>query len=469
MPSQQIIVVGGVAAGPAAAAEAVRVDPEAGVLLLEEGPSISYGACEIPYYVEGRIDSADDLVALTPEKFRQKKGADVRVYHRVEEINAERNHIFVRDLQSDSVERLRYDKLILATGARPRVPDIEGIRAENVFPIRRLDEAADLRKYLDKHEVRHAVVVGGGYIGFEMAEALANRNVRCTILEPQGGLLNRYVSPAFREIIHDVVRERGVAIRNESLEGVTLDGKGRVNAVRTDRGEMIGCQAVLICMGVVPNSELAAAAGVRKGKSGALAVDDGMRTNIPGIWACGDVIEVRRVVDDRMVHLPLSPIAFRTSRVAASNAARQGRGAPKRFGGATGASAVKAFGLEVGVAGLREEDARESGIDCVVADITHYAQAALYPGAEKLRVRLMAERGTGRLLGVELIGKEGAALRANVIIPMLFQRGTVSDLLDLDLVYNPPIAPPRDALLIAASQLAREINSGRRPASRNVA
>jgi CoA-dependent NAD(P)H sulfur oxidoreductase len=459
MPPPHIIVVGGVAAGPAAAAEAARADPEARVTLYEQGPTISYGACEIPYYVAGALESAESLVAFTPERFRKERGVSACIEHRVEEIDPERNHLFVRNLRSDESHRVRYDKLVIATGAKPRVPRIAGVDAENVFPIRRLDEAEALRNYLDRHPVRHAVVIGGGYIGVEMAEALVERGVRATILEPQGGLLNRYLSPSMRRRFEEVVLARGVIIRDESAEGLDVGTDGRVRAVHTDRGEKIGCQAVLICIGVVPDTALPLAAGARLGSSGALAVDDSMRTNLPAIWACGDVVEVRRVIDDRMVHLPLSPVAFRTARVAGRNAARRGRGRPQRFGGVCDASAVRVFGCEVGVAGLREVDAFDAGIDCTSVEITHTSRSSRYPGSSPITVRLVGERGSGRLLGVEIVGSDGAALRTNVLVPLLHAGARVKDLLELDLVYNPPIAPPRDPLLIAASALAKKIDA----------
>jgi NADPH-dependent 2,4-dienoyl-CoA reductase/sulfur reductase-like enzyme len=460
-PSQRIVVIGGVAAGPAAAAEAARVDPDAEVILIEEGEYISYGACEMPQFISGTFSSAEELIAFTPERFEREKRGLVRTLHRVESIDPRRNHLFVRDLRLGDVDRLRYDKLILATGAQARVPEMHGIEAENVFPIRRLSEVMALKRYLQCNAVKHAVVVGGGYIGVEMAEALVERSIRVTILEPQGGLLNRYLSESMRKPLHDAVAARGVQVRNESLTSLDRDARGRVRAVRTDAGEVIGCQAVLICIGVTPRTDLATRAGIRLGASGALAVDDAMRTNLPGIWACGDVVEVRRVVDDRKIHVPLSPVAFRTARVAAQNAARSGRGGQAMFRGVCGASAVRAFGIEIGVAGLREEEAREAGIDCVAAEITHTSRSGRLPGAEALTVRLLAEAGTGRLLGGELVGREGAALRANVLVPLLHSRGTIDDLLELDLVYNPPLAPPRDALLVAAAQVAKKIRGSR--------
>jgi CoA-dependent NAD(P)H sulfur oxidoreductase len=457
MKSQEILVVGGVAAGTAAAAEAARTDPDANVTLYEQGAHISYGACEIPPLVAGDIQSAADLVNLRPREFEREKGAIVRTEHRVESIDTDRRRLFVRDLRADSAERVRFDKLILATGAIPRMPDAPGVDSENVFPIRTLSEADALRTFLDRNPVRHVVIVGGGYIGVEMAEAIVNRGIRATILEPQEGILNQYLSPPMRLIMQRAVEEAGVTVRKEFAERFDVGSDGRVVSVGTDRGEKIGCQAVLICMGVVPNTELAQSAGIRLGQSGAVATDDGMRTNIPTIWACGDVIEVRRVVDDRMIHLPLSPVGFRTARVAAYNAARGGKGSPRHFGGVTGASAVRVFGIEAGVAGLREWEATEAGIDCASVMITHSSRSGSHPDAEKLTVSLVAERGSRRLLGGELVGKDGAALRANILVPLLRERATIGDIQELELVYNPPVAPPRDALLIAASVLAREL------------
>jgi len=456
MHKQRIAVIGGVAAGPAAAAQAARVDPGAEVVLFEQGHEISYSACEIPYFVAGTVSSADDLVVLTPERFRETRGAAVWVRHRVKALFPPRNRLVVANLETGQVREERFDKFILATGATPRMPGLAGEDAPNVFPVRTLEGAGALRALLDTTPVQHAVVMGGGYIGLEMAEALRARGLRVTILEPGPGLLQGYLDAPLRPLVQQAVQAQGVLVRQEQATGFEQQADGRVRAVITDRGEKIGCQLVILAIGLKPRTELAREAGLKCGETGALVVDDRMRTKAPNVWACGDCIEVERIVDRKKVYAPLSPVAYRTARVAGENAARQGRGAGARFPGVTGASAVKVFGLEIAVAGLRLSEALAAGYDAYAVSITHTSRARAYPGAKPLQVRLVAERSRGRLLGGAVIGEEGAALRCNVLIPLLRRGGDVAELRDLDLLYAPPFAPALDPLLVAANEAVKQ-------------
>ena len=458
MQQQRIAIIGGVAAGPAAAAEAARVDPNADVVLFEQGEHISYSACEMPHYAAGGMANHRDLILFEPAEFERAKGVTVRTRHRVEAILPDRNRLVVRRLTDGEVSHERFDKFILATGARSRIPEMRGVGADGVYPVRRLDDLIHLRAKLDREEVKHAVILGGGYIGLEMAEALRRRGIRVSIVEPAGGLMNRHIDDALRPFIHTRLREHGVALRLEAPVAIETDRQGKLKAVRTDRGELIYSDVVLLCTGIVPNTDLATAAGVRLGETGAVACDESMRTNLPNVWVCGDVCEVTRMIDGAKINLPLSPVAFRTARVAARNAARKGRGAPERFPGVVVASAVKVFGLEVATVGLRMQEAIDAGFDCFDIVVKHVSRGSSAPESAEIHVRLVAEHRTGRLLGGEIIGNDGAAMRVNVLVPILRQRGTVFDLMDLDLVYNPPVSPARDVLTLAASAAAKEVS-----------
>ena len=330
-----------------------------------------------------------------------------------------------------------------------------------MFPMRQLEDARTLKRYLGAQRVQHAVVLGGGYVGVEMAEALRTRGLRVTVLEPHGQLLHSYLDDELLPLVQEVARRHGVAVRQERAVGFALDGEGAVRAVQTDKGEMIGCQVVIAAMGTTPDTELAKAAGITLGATGAVAVDAQMRTNLPNVWACGDCIEVERVIDQRKIYWPLAPVAFRTARVAATNAARRGRRTSARFPGVVGASAVKVFELEVAAAGLRLDDARTAGFDAFATSIKHWSRVSFYPGAKPLHVRLVVERGKGRLLGAQLVGEEGAVLRADVLVPCLRDRWTVAQIKDLDLIYTPPFAPSLDPLIVAANEAAKRVGSRR--------
>ena len=452
----RIVVIGGTASGTAAAAEAVRANPEAEVVLYEQEPHIAVGACEIPYMVGGWIDDWRRLEVMTPRQFEQSKGGKVRERHRVTSIDARKKSITIEALDFGSVHEDRYDRLILATGARPRRLDIEGEDAPNVFHIRTLETARRLRAWLDNERVRHVVMVGGGYVGVEMAETLRSRGIRVSILEPVGRVLGASLSESGGRIFDDHVRQQGVVVRQEAPVRFETGPGGRVRAVHTDKKEIIGCDLVCISVGLTQNTEVASGAGVRVGNLGGIVVDEGMRTSVSNVFACGDVIEVPHVASRAPVYRPLAPVGRRSARVAARNAASRGAGLQARLAPVVRILGVSAFGMEAAMVGLNEKEARAAGFDVMATEIRYWSRAFLYPGAKRLQVRLLVERGTGRLLGGELVGEEGAGLRANVLVPLIREGYTARQVTEeIDFLYNPPIAPAVDPLMIACSKAAR--------------
>ncbi len=447
----RIAVIGGLAAGPAAA-EAKRTNPDAEVVLYEQTPYISVGACEIPYYVGDWIESAEQLEVLTPAEFERTRGGVVKTRHRVTALQPRKRKLTVEALEFGSVHEETFDRFILAMGARAKRLGIEGEDAPNVFTVRDLGDAIAIKSYLDAEPVRHAVIVGGGYVGVEMAEMLRVRGVRVTILDRQGKLLGHTLCGAMDTPFEQAVRDAGVVVRAEVPTAFETDRWGRVTVIHTDKGERIGCDFVLVAVGLEPRTELAEAAGIRLGKTGAIAVDDGMQTNVANVWACGDVIEVPRWLDGTPVYVPLATVGRRSARVAARNAASRGRGHRATFAPVVGAIGVAAFGMEAASAGVREDEARDAGLDAVACQVKHWSRTRLYPNSKPIWVRLVVERGTGRLLGGELLGEEGAGLRADVLVPLIREGYTARQIIDeLDFVYSPPIAPAVDPLLIAAS------------------
>ena len=446
----RIAVIGGLAAGPAAAAEAKRQSPDAEVVMFEAGPHVSVGTCEIPYYLGGALEPGADLVVVGPEEMERTRGVEVRLRHRVVSLDARAGRLAVEASAFGATTEERFDKIILATGARARRLGVDGEDAAGVFTVRDLVDTEAMERWLETEPVRHAVVVGGGYIGLEMAEALRQRGVRATILDPSGRVLGSTVACEASDLMNDAVKRAGVLVRAETATEI-LGRDGRVQAVRTDKGEMVGCQMVIVSVGVEPRAELAEAAGIRLGGQGGVAVDDRMRTSAPRVWACGDVAEIPRAPDGKRVLWPLATTARRTARVAARNAAS--RGSADRFEPFAGAVGVRAFGVEVGAVGLSLSQAEAAGYDAVAADVRHKSRVGSFPGASPIDVRLVAERGTGRILGGQLVGAEGAALRANVLVPLVTSGATVEQLAeDLDLIYNPPLAPALDPLKVAASR-----------------
>ena len=455
MNPQRIAVIGGVASGPAAAAYARRMDPAADIVLFEEGPDISYGACELPYYISGVIPDEERLVVLTPGQFERTRKVRVRVGTRVLAVHPKRCRLNIQCVASGTRGEERFDKVILATGARARTPNIAGGRAENVFLVRSLADARRIKPFLVQAGVEHAVVLGGGYVGVEIAEALRALGKRVTMLEPAGAPLSSYLDGSHQAVLAKTLKEHGVVLRPERATEIDCGHDGLARAVRTDKGEVIGCHVIVAAIGVAPNTDLAQAAGLALGATGAVATDAFMRTSAPNVWACGDCIEVERVIDGRKIYSPLAPTAFRTARVAAANAARRGRGAPRRFPGAVQASGVIAFGMEAAAVGLAESEA--ALLEGQVTRITSSSRVSFYPGAKPLHVALYTQRRTGRLLGASLLGAEGAIQRANVLVACLRKKMTVYEIKDIDLIYTPPAAPALDPLIIAANEASKNV------------
>ncbi len=460
MPRTRIAVVGGTAAGPAAAAQAARTDPDAEVLLIERGAHVSVGSCSIPAYLRGQIDHAGDLANLTPAELAQSRGLDVRVCTDAVRFDAARRHLHLRDVTTGKSYHERVDKLILATGACAIVPDFIPTSATNVTPMRTIVDAARLRRWIDSGILGHVVILGGGYVGADVADALAARGVRATVLEPKGALVTGIVGGELSQVVTQAALDCGVSVRAERATSVRMQGD-RAQAVVTDAGEWIGCDAVVLAIGIEVRTELARSAGVKVRADGTLHVDKGGRTNVPGVWACGDAIAVPSAVTSEAMHRPLAWEAFRTGRVVGTNAARRGRGAASTFEASTGASAVEVFGVEAAGVGLRREQAEAAGISVVEATITQNSRVPYDERSAPLRVRLLADAKSGRLIGGELAGRDGTAMRANVLIPLVKSGAHVSELAGLDLVYTPSLAPLHDPLQVAARALVEKLGTAR--------
>ncbi len=459
----RLAVIGGLAAGPAAAAEAARAGAE--VSLFEQEPHVSVGACEMPYWIAGTLGPDATLEVLTPDRLAETRGITVHSRHRVAQIDPARGRLKVEALDFGSTREERFDRFILATGARARRLGVDGEGATGVFSLRSLADAQALQRWLATEPVRHVVIVGGGYVGLEIAEAVCTLGLRATVLEPEGRVLPGGFSADVTVQMQEAVRAAGVAVRAERVTGFRTDRLGRVAAVATDRGEVVGCQAVVVAVGVEPRTELAAAAGLTIGASGGVWTDAHMRTSHRAVWACGDVAELMRPVDGARIVWPLAPTGRQTARVAARNAASRATArtsAAETFAGVTGAVGVRAFGVEAAAVGITEAQAAAAGIDAVSVQIRHLTRTGQFPGVKPIDVCLVAERGTGRLLGGQLVAREGAILRADVLVPLVRHRATARELAeDTDLIYTPPLAPAVDPLRRAASALARAAATAR--------
>ena len=450
MPRQRLIIIGGVAAGMSAASRARKLDPQLEIVVLEKGRHVSYGTCGLPYYLSGQVVDASELVVYTAEFFREKRDIDVRLEHEVTEIEPGRKRVHALRSRAQPVV-VEYDKLVIATGGAPAL-DIPGVQLSNVFTCNDLAGTIRLRAFIEEQRPRRAVIIGSGYIGLEVADALVHRGMEVVILERSESVLEG-IEPEIGECVEDVLHRHGVRlIKNAAATAISGNALGRATTVQYGAGGSEPAELVLLATGIVPRVELAATAGVRIGRTGAIAVDERMLTSVNSIYAAGDCVEVRQLVTGQPAYLPLGTTANKQGRVAGENAA----GGHAQFEGVVGTLVTQVFDLAVAKTGLNVEQARAHGFQPDAVTITSTSRARYFAG-KPILVRLVWDRTTGRILGCQMAGEEGIAKRIDVAAMALHARMRVPEMLHLDLSYAPPFAPVWDPLLIAASEAQKKI------------
>jgi CoA-dependent NAD(P)H sulfur oxidoreductase len=453
--AKRLVIVGGDAAGMSAAAQARRAAPQLEVVVLEKSAYASYGACGMPYYIAGDIESHEKLLALTPPQIAER-GIDARCLHEVCEIRPGARMVSGQTRAGQSFSE-SYDYLLLATGGAARRPTWPGINLERVFTLRNLEDGIALRQFIEREKPRRAVVVGAGFIGLEMTEAFARRGIAVTLLNRSERILGDFGGD-FAAPVLDALRHCGV----EAVLGARVVGiegtAGRATAVESDRG-LHPADLVLVATGLEPGSELARAAGLALGTSGAISVDERMRTDRAGLWAAGDCIEVKHIVSGEKVHAPLALTANRTGRIAGDNmaAAALGRNSEQRFRGTAGTTITKVFDYALAQTGLTAAAAARAGFDAAVFERRSRSRAGYYPGSKPLWTRIVVERRTRRLLGAQMLGEEGVCGRIDVFATALFARMGVDEVHHLDLAYAPPFGPVYDAILDICGKASLEL------------
>ncbi|MGQ9597922.1 MAG: FAD-dependent oxidoreductase [Anaerolineae bacterium] len=445
--STRLVVIGGVAAGMSAAAKAKRENPKLEVIVYEQGSFISYAACGMPYWLAGDIADYHELIARTPVQMAQQ-GVIIHLNHRALAIDPEAHRVVVRDLQTGREFTEPYDRLILATGARPTVPLLPGVELPGVFGLRSLESGLSIQRFLHDQKPQEAVILGGGYLAVEMAETCRRLGMYVTLIVRSGQVLRSSLDNDMRAIVHAELTRHGV----ELVQGtpIALEGNGRVQAVVTTNGHYQG-ELVVLGLGVQPNVELAQAAAVTLGTSGAIATDETMRTNLPDLFAAGDCCEAFHRVLDRPDYLPLGTTANKQGRIAGTNAA----GGHETFAGVVGTTVVRCFRLAIASTGLTAARARALGYDVQETRIQARDISPYFPGAADLYVKLVTDKKDRRLLGGQIIGEKGVAKRIDVLATALYHSMTVSELQQLDLSYAPPFAPVWDPILVAANVAAK--------------
>ncbi|MFE7539782.1 FAD-dependent oxidoreductase [Streptomyces platensis] len=452
MATERLVVVGGDAAGMAAASQArrLRKPGELAITAFERGHFTSYSACGIPYWVGGDVDGPDALIARTAEEHRARD-IDLRMRTEVTELDLDRGRVRTRELDNGGRESWTgFDKLVLATGARPRRPDLPGIDAPGVHGVQTLDDGQALLDTLDASSGRQAVVVGAGYIGVEMAEALIRRGYEVTVLEQSAQPMST-LDPDMGALVHEAMCGMGIeTVCGTTVTGVLTDTAGRARAVTTENGEY-PADVVVLGLGVRPETTLAAAAGLPLGESGGLLTDLAMRVRGQDhIWAGGDCVEVLDLISGRTRHIALGTHANKHGQVIGANVG----GGYATFPGVVGTAVSKVCDLEIARTGLLEREARAAGLRFVTATVEATNRAGYYPGARPMHVKMLAERRTGRLLGVQIVGREGAGKRVDIAAVALTAGMTVERMTALDLGYAPPFSPVWDPVLVAARKAA---------------
>ena len=437
---EKILIIGGVAAGATAAAKVRRISPSAQITMLEAGPDISFANCGLPYYIGGDIKSRSKLILQSPESFNDQYGVEVHTHTIVSSIDRAAHKVKTIDSRSGDLNEFEYTKLILAQGGRPITPTLPGAGDDHVFTLWTLEDMDKISQFLEEKKPKNAVVVGGGFIGLEMVEALVKRGLKVNVVEmmPHVMALMEAETAGF---IENEMLAYGVWIHTGA--GVT---EIMPRTVKLDNGKVLDADMVLLSIGVRPTLQLAKDAGLEIGEAGGLLVNANLQTSDPDIFAAGDMVEIDHRVNGKKVRIPLAGPANRQGRIAAENA----MGGNHPYKGAIGTSVVRVFEAVAGITGFSLKQARAAGLDADSVVVHKEHHTSYYPGAETVTTLLVYDRQTGIILGGQTAGYKGADKRLDVIATATASQLTISDLADIDFAYSPPIGTANDALNMAA-------------------
>lgn len=437
---EKIIIIGGVAAGATAAAKVRRISPDAQITMIEAGPDISFANCGLPYYIGGDIKSRSKLILQSPESFNEQYNVDVHTHTIVSAIDRTARTLKAMDTRSGEQKSFEYTKLILAQGGRPIKPTLPGADMEHVFTLWTLEDMDNIARHLDEKKPKNAVVVGGGFIGLEMVEALTKRGLNVNVVEMMPHVM-AIMEPETAGFIETEMLSYGVGIHTGA--GVT----GILpHSVKLDNGKVLDADMVLLSIGVRPTLQLAKEAGLEMGEAGGLLVNEKLQTNDPDIFAAGDMVEIEHRVNGKKVRIPLAGPANRQGRIAAENAL----GGNHSYKGALGTSVVRVFEAVAGTTGLSLKQARAAGIDADAVVVHKEHHTSYMPGAETVTTMLVYDKTTGTILGGQTAGYKGADKRLDVIATAAAAKLSVNDLADIDFAYSPPIGTANDAMNMAA-------------------
>lgn len=448
--AEKLIVIGGTAAGLSAASKAKRLMPDLEIEVYERSGYISYGACGLPYFVGDIIKEADELISVTADVMRTKRGIPTFIHHEVTAIDLENKTVQIKNLDTGDVFTRVYDKLVIATGASPVRLSVPGADLAGVHYLRNVEDGIGLKGAVTSG--KKAVIIGGGFIGLELAEELTHAGVKVHLLEAVDRLLP-FLDERFSEQVKTTLEQNGVSVHLSTKAEQVLGRDGAVCGVELEGGEILDADLVVVSIGVRPESKLAVDAGLETGLRGGIVVDEHQQTSDSCIWACGDCVQMKHLITGKPAYVPLGTTANKQGRTAGAALA----GAGDTFKGVLGSSVTKVFDLYIAVTGLSLNQAKENGFSAAASIITKADRASYYPGGGENTICMVLDETTGRLLGAQAIGTSTVAGRMNVFVAAITAGMTVEEINDLDFVYAPPVAPVYDPILIAASQAMKKV------------
>ncbi len=447
MKKYDIVVIGGDAAGMSAASQARRINSEISIIVLEKGPHVSYAACGMPYFIADEVKNYEELVAIDIKEYITKRKIEILMNTEVLAVDFSDKTLTARSSAEDF--RLSYKTLIIATGAKPLAPPITGIESPDIFYLRTLGQGIQIKEFLSQRNPRSGIIIGGGFIGLEMAEALRKKSIDVTILEKFESVAMS-MSPEIRKIITRSLVDNNVNLQTStSINRIEGDDNGL--SILTDK-EIYKADFLLVSVGIVPNTDFLKGSGLLISDRGAIIVDEKSRTNIPWVFAAGDCATVKSLITGKDIYIPLGTTANKQGRVAGLQAAGVD---DEIFRGSVGSQLVKVFDLEVGKTGMNEADADREDIRTESASVLWRSRAGYYPSSQELFITLTINKETGVLIGGEVAGTDGAALRTNVIAAAVTAKMKIEDVAYLDLGYAPPFSPVWDPVNAAAQKLMK--------------
>ena len=439
----KVVIVGGVAGGATAAARIRRLDEQAEIVVFERSGYISYANCGLPYYIGGVIEDPEDLTLQTPESFFSRFRIQMKVHHEVTAIHPDKKTVSVKNLETGGEFEEDYDKLLLSPGAKPVWPNLPGMGSDQLFTLRTVEDSFRIKEFVDQQKPKSAVMVGGGFIGLEVAENLRELGLDVTIVQRPKQLMNPYDSD-MAAFIHSEVRKHGIKLcLGHTVEGFA-EADGGVDVLVKDAAPIHG-DMVVLAIGVTPDTALAASAGLETGIKGSILVNDRMETSVPDIYAVGDAVQVKHYVSGKDALISLAGPANKQGRIAADNIC----GGDSRYTGTQGSSVIKIFDITAASTGINESAAKKAGIEFDKVILSPMSHAGYYPGGKVMTMKVIFEKYSGRLLGAQIVGYDGVDKRIDVLATAIRCGMKASELKDLELAYAPPYSSAKDPVNMA--------------------